>query len=806
MLTVAYLLRAQRSRLRSWVSLALLLALVGGAVLAVGAGARRTDTAYPRFIAASHTSDVFVGSNGITPIGSPEPYFAQIMKLPEVEQAGLAYFLIAGLTTPSGRQLTMDTYTPIGLPDARYGRTIDTFKVLDGRLPDPGRAGEVSVSFPFADNLHVHVGDRLTVRPLNTDAFAGGPPVADGIFNHDSAPYLADAERSVRITAIVAPPTASDFPPLAPLQNGSVYFTPAFLQANATTVSAFANLAVELHHGQADLAAFLRGAEQAARGEPVQLQTPVQHAAVVQSTVHVQAIGLGLLAALAALVLLLVAGQGVSRRILLDAADHDALRALGATRPQLFAVGMARAALAGLIGALGAVAVAVALSPLSPLGLARSAEPSPGLDLDPAVVLGGAAALVVLVLLLAALPAWQAAGARSGGGDPGTAQRSGRLADLLARAGFPATAVAGVRLAMERGRGRAAVPVRSAILACALGAVTVAGALAFNASLGHLLDSPKLYGWNWDAMVGNNQGADHAAQTIAPKAWVAAVSAGTMGDIGVDGDRAGGLAFDAVKGSIDPVVISGRAPGAADEILLGTETDAGAQLGQTVIIHVGGTSMPMRLVGRGVLPVFSDTSRLGVGAWLPFGALQHLLGEGAVQHDALFVRFAGDHANGLAQLQKLFGVNGVVLPQRPTGLLNFGDFSALPLLLGAVLAAGAVATLAHAVATSVQRRRRDLAILKTLGFVRRQVALTVAWQTTAIAAVAVVVGVPLGVVAGRWTWTLYAGQQGAVAEPVVPVVSTLLLVPAALLLANLVAAIPGRYAARTSPAIVLRAE
>jgi ABC-type lipoprotein release transport system permease subunit len=805
MRTVVYLLRARRAWLRSWLSLALLLAVVGGAVLAVGAAARRTDSAYPRFVAASHTSDVFVGGNDILPLGTPEPYFAEIERLPQVKQSGLAYFLLAGLTTPSGRQLTMDTYQPIGLPDARYGRTIDTFKVLDGRLADPGRADEVSVSFPFADNLHVHLGDRLTVRPLRADAFSSGGPPPDGIFNHDDLPYAAGAERTVRITGIVAAPVATDFPPLPPLQNGSVYFTPAFLQANAAHLAVFGNLAVELRHGPSDLAAFVRGAEQATRGQQVQMQTPAQHEAVVQSSVHVQAIGLGLLGGLAALVLLLVLGQGVTRRIFLDATDHVALRALGATRLQLFAVAMSRAALGSVAGALGAVAVAVALSPLAPLGVARSAEPAPGVDLDVAVVLGGAAALVVLVLLLAAPPAWQAAGARLGS-ESGTAQRGTRLADLLARTGFPTTAVAGVRLAMERGRGRAAVPVRSAIVACALGVVTVAGALSFNASLGNLLDSPRLYGWNWDAMVSNNSFADRAAQAIAPNSWVAAASAGTIGDIGVDGDRAAGIGLDPVKGSIDPVVVSGRAPRSADEILLGTQTDAGAQLGQTVSVHVGGTSLPMRLVGRGVIPIFGDTSRLGVGAWLPFGALQHLLGAGAVPHDALFVRFAGDHDAAVAKLQGVFGVNGVVLPQRPTGLVSFGEFSSLPLLLGGVLAAGAVATLAHAVATSVQRRRRDLAILKTLGFVRQQVALTVAWQTTTIAAAAVVVGLPLGVVAGRWAWTLYAGQQGTVADPVVPVVSTLLLLPGALLLANLVAAIPGRYAARTSPAIVLRAE
>jgi ABC-type antimicrobial peptide transport system permease subunit len=188
-----------------------------------------------------------------------------------------------------------------------------------------------------------------------------------------------------------------------------------------------------------------------------------------------------------------------------------------------------------------------------------------------------------------------------------------------------------------------------------------------------------------------------------------------------------------------------------------------------------------------------------------FAGLRGLIGQGA-QYDTLFVRFNGDTAQGLAHLTALFGVNGVQTPQKPDQLIGFGDVPALPAILGGVLAVGAIATLGHAVLTSVRRRRRELAIFKTLGFVRGQVALTVAWQTSTIAAIAALVGIPLGVAVGRWAWTVFASQQGTVAEPVVPLWTVLLLLPAALLLANLVAAIPGRFAARTSPALVLRTE
>ena len=795
---VLMLIRVQRAALRSWVSLALLLAVVGGAVLALGAGARRTDSAYPRFLAVSNTSDVFVQSQS----GSNDQrgLLAEIGRLPQVAQAGVAAYLYVAGETPDGGRLGLGINT-IGLPDPRLGRSIDRFKVLDGRLADPRQADEVAVSFPLADQFHLHVGDVLRFRGVRQEDLVAAE--ASGLADPDIFAIAKGAERRVRITGVIASPAAADFPPLPPQSGGSVYFTPAFVEQDSSTLT-FETLAVKLRRGQADAQAFETAAQRLAAGRQVQVQfqTQVDHEAVVQSALHLQAVGFGLLSALGAVVLLLVLGQGVARRIALGSSDHPALRALGATRSQLWAVAMARATLAAAAGAVGALGVAIALSPLTPLGDARAAEPATGVDLDPAVVLGGAAALVLLTLLLAAVPAWQAAGPRTGAM---ARQRSSRLAEWLAQAAFPATAVAGVRLALEPGRGRSAVPVRSAITACALAAATVAGALTFTASLGHLLDTPRLYGWNWDVEVNNLLNGDTAAATIAAIPSVAAAAEGVGADINVGGDHATGLALRPIKGTVEPVVVSGRAPRSDGEILLGSQTDAAAGLGQEVTVRTGDRSQQMRVVGRGVIPILSDTSRLGVGAWLTYPGLHRLLGDATPPPDTYVVRYGSDRRAAQAAMVHAFGP-GVLLPVAPTGLVSFGDVQALPLVLGGMLAAGAIATLGHAVLTSVQRRRRDLAILKTLGFVRRQVAGAVAWQTTTIAALAAVIGVPVGAAAGRWAWTLFAGQQGMVSDPVVPVWSLLLLLPGALLLGNTVAAIPGRYAARTSPAIVLRAE
>jgi len=75
-----------------------------------------------------------------------------------------------------------------------------------------------------------------------------------------------------------------------------------------------------------------------------------------------------------------------------------------------------------------------------------------------------------------------------------------------------------------------------------------------------------------------------------------------------------------------------------------------------------------------------------------------------------------------------------------------------------------------------------------------------------VAAVAVVVGLPLGVAAGQWVWIVVADQLGVPPAPRVPVLALLLVVPATLVAANTAAVLPGWMAARTRPGQVLRAE
>lgn len=103
-------------------------------------------------------------------------------------------------------------------------------------------------------------------------------------------------------------------------------------------------------------------------------------------------------------------------------------------------------------------------------------------------------------------------------------------------------------------------------------------------------------------------------------------------------------------------------------------------------------------------------------------------------------------------------------------------------------------------------RRRDLAILKSVGFVRRQVSAAVAWQATAFAMLALIVGLPLGVAGGRFAWNLVDDAIGSVSPPVVPTLAVAVAALTTLGLANVIAAWPGWIAGRVAPAAALRIE
>ena len=211
---------------------------------------------------------------------------------------------------------------------------------------------------------------------------------------------------------------------------------------------------------------------------------------------------------------------------------------------------------------------------------------------------------------------------------------------------------------------------------------------------------------------------------------------------------------------------------------------------------------------------------MGTGALLVYQLFSAAPAQPATEHDPRPQRDPhtrpqdADPAAALRSLQQINDTinkgpdeaGGVVRVLRPAEIVNYRSMGTTPALLGATLAAGAVAALTLTLVASVRRRRRELALLKTLGFTRRQLAAVVAWQSTIAVAIGIVIGVPLGIVIGRSLWDLFARAIHAVPQPTVPAVTIVLISAGALVVANLVAAVPGLQAARTRTAVLLHAE
>jgi len=261
-----------------------------------------------------------------------------------------------------------------------------------------------------------------------------------------------------------------------------------------------------------------------------------------------------------------------------------------------------------------------------------------------------------------------------------------------------------------------------------------------------------------------------------------------------------------------PPFLNGRAPAAPDEIAFGAKDlrSLHKSVGQRVSVSAGGPPRSMRIVGRMVLTptVVNDQIRMGEGALVTPDGFQALgVDPGSAPTNVFLLRLRPG-VNRVAALHRLrTEFPGTVLTAlRPSDVENLRRVDSLPSILAGLFAAIAVFTVGHMLVSSVRRRRHDVAVLRTMGFVRRQVAATVAWQATTVVLVGLVVGLPLGIAAGRWTWMLLANQLGVRPEPVTPALVIIAVVGGSLLLANALASLPGAVAARTRPAEILRTE
>jgi hypothetical protein len=815
-----FIVRADlRRRWRAMLAMALLIGLVSGVVLVAAAGARRTDTAYPRFLSRSHAADLLVSPTQSGFRG----YFRAVAGLPQVASADVVAFLQMSLPVPGASPFS--GMVAEASPSGGEGVAINRVKVLAGRIFNPANPHAVMISPVLASRAHL--------RPGGTLHLIGYPQ------RHGNPDFGHAVRLAFRVSAIVV--TDDEIVPAThELAEPRVLMSPAFSRtrlAQSFNPAGGASYVV-LKPGAAAAAFNTQAVALAARYRvgAVQIVHLASEYAAAQRAIQPEAVALAIFAAIAGLIALAVVGQLLNRQLILDSAEFPILRAFGMSRHRLAVLSLARVALVAAVGAVIAVAVAVAASPLMPIGTARFAEPSPGIDVNLSI-LGIGFVVIVLAPLVVQIPGVVRVASRTPGAlgldEPAGRVRPSRLSPVLGRVGSVPGSL-GVRMAFEPGYGPTAVPVRSALAGTTLAVAAVVGAVVFGASFLGLVGTPHSYGQNWaqqlDLQVGSVS-ASTGARVLAKVRGLDQYAGGNYGQVSVaaPGSRSGttvpAIGIDQLHGSGFLTLLTGRAPAGPRQITLGPRTlrMLGLHVGQRVRVTANGRPSMMRIVGSAVFAAFSvgggSSTDLGTGAAVSASVLSqpnpHTCIGPTTCYNFFLLRYkpgtdlpaaAGRVEAAVTRGGCPRGLCLVTSDQRPSDIEHYTGVRDTPLVLGALLGVLAVGTLSHALLAGVRRRYRDLALLKSLGLVRSQLLRVVCWQATALAAASLLVGLPLGVLAGRWAWVVFAWSAGVADQADVPVPLVLLAIPVTLLLANLIAAGPGWTAARVPAATVLRSE
>jgi hypothetical protein len=405
-----------RARWRSWLAVAILISVVGGLVLAATAAGRRTDSAFPRF-AAAHGFDSVVYATRPVP---------KLAKLPGVSS-------VTEVVVPDSGQPTCGCIHQVNL-SSNFGVQVvspnegSPFTLDSGHLPNPSDPSQVLASFTLQQDYGVHIGTVIHV-PFEA-------PSQSAAYNNPNVGLPNPKGPTVAFHVVGIEATEYEFPSgTTPVY--LLYTSRAFAHTVLPRTAMDYQYYIRLRHGAADIPRFDSAISTVNLGTgTVGTSSEDGQAVSIEASIHPQAIGWWILAALAALVGLVVVGQALARQSTLESEDYPTMAAIGIDRRQLVALGVGRHLVVGIAGAVGAVAIAIALSPVAPLGEARLAESSTGFTIDWLALPLGALATVTVVVALGMWPALR----RSGGDHPpfsrgnplggsrGTAEHSHRCA------------------------------------------------------------------------------------------------------------------------------------------------------------------------------------------------------------------------------------------------------------------------------------------------------------------------------------------------------------------------------------------
>ena len=790
-----------RLRWPSLVALALLITLATGTVLAAFAGARRGDSALRRLADRTLPATAYVQMyqpgfdwkpiRHYPDVTALATYVQVDAKLAGIPVSNLAVALLAG--------------------DDQWTRTIERPVVLDGRLARPDQPDEAVVTQGFVSRYGHGVGDTVTAELPSIEQ--------QGLISID-APAPAGPHVPLHIVGIVRSPWFADGGGL----RGRLLPSAAFLakyRANLFNEKlSWFDALVRLRGGEAAIPAFTRHLIRRTKNPDLIVGDLVDDRRHRQRTASFEARWLVAFGAVALVAGLVLVGQAVARHVATNAANLDVLRALGMTPAEEVVAASVGPVLAAAAGSSLAAAGAWYASGWFPIGIAADSEPNPGRQVDALVFGLGWLGAVSLVGLGATVAAWRALRTRRAA----VASRTSVVASLAARAQLPVPIVIGSRFAFETGGGRATVPVRQALLAAVAGVIGVVAAATFSAGVTEAVANPVRFGQThqlevWLGFQGEDIAPHDTLEVVARDRDVTGVNDWHYGSGALaDGSTLPMSTYQAVREPMPVVLLSGRMPATAQEIALAPNSAdaAGAHVGSTVAVTGTKQTRHLRVTGIAFVTAASHCTACtdhATGAWVTSGAFDSLFRRYQFRLGEITLRPGADVGKVAARLHRAIAAHfgpaadvPLAAPFRPAATEEVQQLRALPIALGAFLVALAIGALAHALLTVVRRRRRELGVWRALGMTGRQVRAVVVTQASVIALVGLAFGIPLGIALGRAAWRAVADYTPLQFAAPAAALASLVVVPLALLLANLLAAWPGHQAARPRVAEVLRAE
>ena len=749
--------------------LAIAVALTGGLVLALAAGAVRTASAPDRYTAAHPGQDFDLTIEQ----AAGAPRLEELRALPALDRVEMATFVFGGLVADGGTE-PLEALVFAGSPTAIGG------EIRDGE--EPSEPGEFAATAGFVEMTGAALGDSFTLLTISEERaaeFGFDVPEPDG-------PVLP-----ATLVGIVEP-LATELADATPL----AVFPPALLDEGDIGVAASPAIA-DLAPGatEDDLRAQLNALD---GGDAFSIESAAVVAEEVQVAVAAQAQAIGVLAAIVALAAAVVLTQVLGRQVRPTAAEDHALRAIGMAQRHVLLEPVGRALLPVALGSAGAAVVAIVVSGAFPTGFAREIEPAPGVRVDAVVQVIGALALGALLLALVAVLR-ATSRAASGREAPTTVDRL---------AGWSPRPQAGIGLRFAFGRdGRT-----GSVVAPLAGVVAVVGlvvaALTFGANLDRLIDEPARYGERYDLGVGAGGGVlpDGMVEALEASPAVAGLAQYMATTVQVGSDALGIVGMEVRKGDLAPEVIEGRLPQAPDELALGSRAarNLAVDVGAVVTLRGGAGERELRVSGIAILPGVEEAGLLGqIGVVTTEGMLR--LAPDEQMSSALIGLAPGADRDDVEAIVKPFGVSAGRF-DTPAEIVNLRRVDGTPYLVAGIVGLLAVLSIGHLVVTSVRRHRFDLAVLRAFGATRGWLGGVVHWQATVITAVAVVLAVPLGVAVGASLYGPYAARIGARPDATIPVGWLAMVAVALLLVTNVAVVRLARTVSRRSTARLLDRE